>query len=309
MSRNIIIVGIIVGLFLIFNAVYIVDEREQVVITQFGKVIGDPVTEPGLNFKVPFMHKANYFPKYLLIWDGIPGQIPTQDKTYIFVDTFARWKIVDPITFFQTVNNETSALIRLDGIIDPAVRNVISSNPLVEIVRNTDRSMDTFIESESEDDPRIRYTINKGREKLTKHITEQAGEKLKSFGIELVDVKIKSINYIDSVRKAVYDRMIAERKQIAAKFRAEGLGEASNVRGKKEKELYVIKSQAYKEIQEIKGAADAEAAGIYSKAYGSDPEFYAFLKSMEVYKEALKKDTTLVLSTDAEPLKYLKKIK
>ena len=305
MSRNIIIIGVAAILFLLFNAAYMVDEREQAVITQFGKVIGNPVTEPGLKFKVPFLHKANYFPKHLLIWDGIPGQVPTQDKTYIFVDTFARWRIVDPIKFFQTVSNETSALIRLDGIIDPAVRNLISSNPLVEIVRNTDRAMDTFIES---DEQRIQYQINKGREELTRLIVKQAADKLMPFGIELVDVKIKRINYIDSVRKAVYDRMIAERRQIAAKFRAEGLGEASNIRGKKEKELYVIKSQAYKEVQEIKGAADAEAAGIYAKAYGADPEFYAFLKSLDVYKKSLNKDTTLVLSTDAEPLKYLKKL-
>mgnify|MGYP000055978612 CR=1 FL=1 len=304
MSRNIIIIGVAAALFLIFNAAYMVDEREQAVITQFGKVIGSPVTEPGLKFKVPFLQKANYFPKHLLIWDGIPGQVPTQDKTYIFVDTFARWRIVDPIKFLQTVNNETSALVRLDGIIDPAVRNLISSNPLVEIVRNTDRSMDTFIESEE----RIQYQINKGREELTRLIVKQAADKLTPFGIELVDVKIKRINYIDSVRKAVYDRMIAERRQIAAKFRAEGLGEASNIRGKKEKELHVIKSQAYKEIQEIKGAADAKAAKIYADAYGADPEFYAFLKSLDVYKEALKKDTTLVLSTDAELLKYLKKL-
>ena len=275
MSRNIIIIGVAAALFLIFNAAYMVDEREQVVITQFGKVIGNPVTEPGLKFKVPFLQKANYFPKHLLIWDGIPGQVPTQDKTYIFVDTFARWRIVDPIKFLQTVNNETSALVRLDGIIDPAVRNLISSNPLVEIVRNTDRAMDTFTES---DEQRIQYQINKGREELTRLIVKQAADKLMPFGIELVDVKIKRINYIDSVRKAVYDRMIAERKQIAAKFRAEGLGEASNVRGKKEKELHVIKSRAYEKVQKIKGAADAKAAKIYADAYGADPEFYAFFK-------------------------------
>lgn len=308
MMKNIFVIVFAAGIFLAYNAAYMVDETQQVVITQFGKVVGNPITEPGLKFKLPFLQKANVFAKNLLTWDGIPGQVPTQDKTYIYVDSFARWKIVDPVKFIQTVNNETSAIDRLNGIIDPAVRNLITSHPLVESVRNTDRSMDTFEYNVDENVKRVQYKINLGRDEITRLIVEQASEKLKEFGIELVDVKIKRINYIDNVRQAVYERMIAERKQIAEKYRAEGEGEASNIRGEKEKELQVIKSQAYRDAQKIKGDADAEAARIYATAYGADPEFYAFVKSLEVYKESLKKDTTLILSTNSDALKYLKGI-
>ncbi len=306
--RNIILIVFAAGIFLAYNAAYVVDETEQVVITQFGRIVGSPVTEPGLRFKLPFFQKANVFPKNLLTWEAIPGQIPTQDKTYIYVDTFARWKIVDPIKFFQTLNNVTSAIDRLNGIIDPAVRDLITSHPLVETVRNSDRSMDTFEYDVEENVKRVQYKIALGRDEITRMIVEQASEKLIQFGIELVDVKIKRINYIDNVRQAVYDRMIAERKQIAEKYRAEGEGEASNIRGEKERELQVIKSQAYRDAQKIKGDADAEAAKIYSTAYGADPEFYAFLKSLEVYRESLKKDTTLILSTNSDFMKYLKGI-
>lgn len=308
MMKNIILIVFAAGIFLAYNAAYMVDETEQVVITQFGKVVGEPITSPGLNFKLPFFQKANIFAKNLLTWNGIPGQVPTQDKTYIYVDSFARWKIVDPVKFIQTVNNETSAIDRLNGIIDPAVRNLITSHPLVETVRNTDRSMDTFEYDIDENVQRVQYKINLGRDEITRLIVEQASEKLKEFGIELVDVKIKRINYIDNVRQAVYERMIAERKQIAEKYRAEGAGEASNIRGEKEKELQVIKSQAYRDAQKIKGDADAEAARIYASAYGADPEFYSFVKSLEVYRESLKKDTTLILSTSSDFMKYLKGI-
>jgi len=281
----------------VYNAAFVVDETEQVVITQFGRITGEPVTEPGLNFKVPFIQKTNYFPKNLLEWDGSPGQVPTRDKTYIWVDTFARWRITDPLTYFQTVRDEFSAQKRLDDLIDPATRNLISSYPLAEIVRNTDRPMDTFEgfgidtaeQLEEERPSRVRYTVNLGRQEITRRIVEQASEKLDEFGIELVDVKIKRINYIDSVRRSVYDRMIAERNQIAEKFRAEGRGEASNIRGEKEKDLQVIKSEAYKTSQTTKGKADAEAAAIYAEAYGTDPEFYAFLKTMDLYSQAWKK--------------------
>ncbi len=298
----------------VYNAAYVVDETEQVVITQFGRITGEPITEPGLNFKVPFIQKTNYFAKNLLEWDGSPGQVPTRDKTYIWVDTFARWRITDPLTYFQTVRDEFSAQKRLDDIIDPATRNLISSYPLAEIVRNTDRPMDTFeafgIDTEEqleEERPRrVRYDVNLGRQEITRRIVEQASEKLEEFGIELVDVKIKRINYIDSVRRSVYDRMIAERNQIAEKFRAEGRGEASNIRGEKEKDLQVIKSEAYKTAQTTKGKADAEAAGIYATAYGTDPEFYAFLKTMDLYSQALEKDSTLILSTDSDLMQFMK---
>jgi len=284
-----------------------------VVVTQFGKVVGKPVTEPGLNFKVPFVQTATYFPKNLQVWDGDPGQVPTQDKTFIWVDTFARWKIVDPVKYFQTVNNMVSAMGRLDDIIDPAMRNLLTSYRLVESVRESDRAMDTFDvmagEIGQEGDKHSQYTIKVGRREITRKILEQAQPKLEAFGIELVDVKIKRINYVEEVRDAVYGRMIAERKQIAEMYRSEGRGEANNILGDKEKELQKIRSEAYKIAQEIKGAADAEAAQIYSSAYGVDPEFYSFMRTLDVYKASLDKTSTLVLSTDSEFMKYFKAIK
>ncbi len=291
---------------LVFASAYVVDETEQVVITQFGKVVDKPVTTPGLNFKIPFIQKATYFPKNLLTWDGDPGQVPTRDKTYIWVDTFARWKIVDPVKYFQTVNNEFAALERLDDIIDPAMRNLVTSYPLVESVRNSSRSMDTFEFVAEESRKRIQYKINLGRDEITKRIVAQARAKLAPFGIELVDVKIKRINYIENVRQAVYNRMIAERNQIAEKYRAEGKGEASNIRGEKEKELQVIKSGAYKTAQILKGEADAKATQIYADAYSVDPDFYEFLKAMDVYKATMTKESTLILSTDSDFMKYFK---
>jgi len=306
--KTIFLIVIAAGIVLVYSAAYIVDETEQVLITQFGRVVGKPVISPGLKFKLPFLQKANSFPKNLLTWDGDPGQVPTKDKTYIWVDTFARWKIVDPIKYFQTVTNEIAAIERLDDLIDPAMRNLITSYPLVESVRNTDRPMDTFESVVDENRKRVQYKINLGRDEITKRIVTQARSKLAQFGIELVDVKIKRINYIENVRQAVYNRMIAERNQIAEKYRAEGMGEASNIRGEKQKELQVIKSQAYKDSQTIKGKADATATKIYADAYSKDPEFYAFVKTMEVYKETLRKDTSLVLSTNSDFMKYFKGI-
>lgn len=306
MIKTLFLAAIGVCIIVVYSAAYVVDETEQVVITQFGKVIGKPVTTAGLRFKLPFFQVANYFPKNLLTWDGDPGQVPTKDKTYIWVDTFARWKIVDPVKYFQTVNNELAALERLDDIIGPSMRNLVTSHPLVESVRNTSRPMDTFESIDNENRKRAQYKIILGRDEIIKRIEEQASEKLSPFGIELVDVKIKRINYIENVRQAVYKRMIAERNQIAEKYRAEGRGEASNIRGEKEKELQVIKSQAYKDAQRIKGDADAEATKVYADAYGADPEFYAFLKTMDVYKKTMGKDSTLILSTDSDFMKYFK---
>ena len=262
--KGILVVIIIAVAFLGYNAAYIVDETEQVIITQFGKIIGEPKTDPGLKFKIPFIQKANYFAKNLLDWDGDPGQIPTLDKTFIWVDVFARWKITDPIKFFQTVNNRFNAIGKLNDIIDPAAK------------------------------------------KITQGILSQAQPKLTSFGIELVDVKIKRINYVEQVRKSVYDRMIAERKQIAEKFRSEGKGEAQKILGEKERDLQEIQSEAYRTAQETKGKADAEATIIYARAYGVDPEFYSFVQTLEVYTESLGEKNTLILSTDSEFLKYLK---
>jgi membrane protease subunit HflC len=291
-----------------YTAAYTINETEQVVITQLGRIIGEPKKDPGLKFKIPIIQTANYFPKNLLDWDGDPGQIPTLDKTFIWVDTFARWKIVDPIKFFQTVNNLQNATGKLNDIIDPAVRNFITSHRLIDAVRKSNRELDTteIGLEDRETSPRSYYTITTGREKITQGIMEQAQPKLAQFGIELVDVKIKRINYVEEVRKSVYGRMVAERNQIAEKFRSEGKGEASKILGEKERELQKITSQAYRRAQEIKGKADAEAIKIYAKAYGLDPEFYSFVQTLEIYTQAMNKDNTLVLSTDSEFLKYLK---
>ena len=308
--KGIIIAAIVVvGLFL-FTAAYVVDETEQVVVTQFGRVVGEPKTEPGLYFKLPVIQQATYFPKNLLQWDGDPGQIPTLDKTYIWVDAFARWKIVDPVKFFQTVNNVVGAQARLDNIIDPAVRNLITENRLIETVRRTNRRLDTFeVGLEEMDQGKSQesvFMITTGREKITEAIVAQAQPKLNQFGIELVDVKLKRINYVEEVRESVYARMIAERKQIAEKFRSEGQGEARKILGQKERDLKEITSEAYRVAQEIKGKADAEATRLYAEAYGVDPDFYSFTKTLETYIQAMDKNSSVVLSTDSEFFKYLK---
>ena len=305
-SKGFIIIIAVIACLLVFTSAYVVDETEQVVITQFGKVMGVTKHAPGLYFKVPFIQQANYFPKNLLHWDGEPGQIPTLDKTYIWVDTFARWKIVDPIKYFQTVGNLISAQGRLDDIIGPAVRNFISSYKLIETVRTTNRELDTFEIGLEDVKKRSASVIKTGRQKITEGILKQAKPKLDKFGIELVDVKIKRINYVEQVRRTVYSRMIAERNQIAEKFRSEGQGEARKILGEKERDLKLITSQAYKVAQEIKGKADAESTKIYAKAYGLDPEFYSFIKTLDVYGQALDKDSSIVLSTDSEFFKYLK---
>ena len=297
---------LIVFALIFFLSAYAVDETEQVVITQFGKVVGKPKMEPGLYFRVPLIQQINKFPKNLQEWDGDPGQIPTLDKTYIWVDTFARWLIVDPVKFFQTVTNINSALGRLDDIIDPAVRNFITSYPLIETVRQTNRKMDTFEMGMDESNDRHIGTIKVGREKITEGIQKQAKPKLEAFGIELVDVKIKRVNYVEQVRESVYGRMIAERKQIAEKFRSEGQGEARKILGKKERELKLIQSEAYKTAQELMGQADAEAISIYANAYEKDPDFYSFVQTLENYSTTINKETSLILSTDAEYLKYFK---
>lgn len=300
-----IVIVVAAAAFLVYNAAYTVDETQQVIITQFGRIVGTPKTDPGLKFKVPFIQRANYFAKNLLDWDGDPGQIPTLDKTFIWVDTFARWKITDPVKFFQTVNNQFNAVGKLNDIIDPAVRNFITSHSLIETVRKSSRLLDTS-DVEIEDRIQTSYAVNVGREKITQGILKQAQPKLAQFGIELVDVKIKRINYVEQVRKSVYGRMIAERKQIAEKYRSEGKGEAQKILGERERDLQEITSAAYRTAQEIKGKADAEATVIYAEAYGVDPEFYSFVQTLETYDQSLDEKNTLILSTESEFLKYLK---
>jgi len=306
-AKSILLIVVLVLGVVAYNSAFIVDETEQVVVTQFGKIVRTPIVEPGLYFKVPLFQLATFFPKNLLQWDGEPGQIPTLDKTFLYVDPFARWKIVDPIKFFQTVNNVNSALSRLEDIIDPAVRNSISPYPLIETVRRTGRELDILEIGMEEDQKAPPYQIAVGRENITQGILEQSQPKLDKFGIQLVDVKIKRVNYVEQVRESVYGRMIAERKQIAEKFRSEGKGEARKIIGEKERDLQRITSEAYKTAQEIKGKADAEATLIYAKSLGADPEFYSFVTSLETYKESLDASNSLVLTTNNEFLKYLKR--
>ena len=305
MKLKAIIIILAVLLFAFFQSVYIVDETQQVILTQFGKVIGEAKTNPGMYFKMPLIQKTHYFAKNLLSWDGDPGEIPTQDKTYIWVDSFARWKIVDPLRFYKTVYNELGAKSRLTDILDSEVRNKITSYPLLESVRESNRPLD-FGKEEQAQDGRVIGRVNMGRSKIVQGIIEQARPKLADFGIELVDLKIKRLNYTEQVQNSVFARMIAERKQIAEKFRSEGQGEARKIEGLQAKEMKSITSGAYKTAQEIIGKADAEATKIYAEAYKSDPEFYSFITSLDVYRTTMDKESTIVLSTDSELLKYLK---
>ncbi|MFH1083461.1 MAG: protease modulator HflC [Pseudomonadota bacterium] len=307
MKAKLLIIPLAIILIAFFSGAYVIDETEQVVITQFGKAIGKPNINPGLYFKIPIVQQANFFPKNLLEWDGDAGQVPTLDKTFIYVDAFARWKIVDPLKFFETVNNVVGALARLDDIIDPAVRNFITSYSLIETVRNTNRELDTFeVGVGNTQDERTLGEITMGRGKITQGILQQAQPKLKDFGIELVDVQIKRLNYVEQVRTSVYSRMIAERKQIAQKFRSEGEGEARIIEGNQEKEMKRITSEAYKTAQETMGKADAESTMIYAKAYEKDPGFYSFTKSLDVYESTMDKESSLLLSTDSDFLKFFK---
>ncbi len=303
--------GLVLAALIIVGAMcaYTVDETQQVVITRFSKV-NRTVKEPGLRFKLPMVERAVIFPRNLQEWDGDPGEVPTRDKTYIYVDTFARWKIIDPVLFFKTIGFPAElASPRLNEIIDPAVQNLITSNRLIESVRNSNRELDTFeigLEENEQKKQRTAYAVKIGRQKIDEMILKEAQPKLEKFGIELVDVKIKRLNYREEVRRSVYDRMIAERKQIAQKFRSEGKGEAQKILGDKELDLKKIRSEAYRRSQEIKGRADAEATRLYADAFGRDPEFYSFVKTLEIYDEALDKESTLILSTDSDLLKYLK---
>jgi membrane protease subunit HflC len=294
---------IVIGLYF---CVYTVDETKQVVITQFGKPIGGPVNEPGIKFKLPY-RTANFFPKNLLEWDGDPDQIQTLDKRFIWVDTFSRWKIVDPLKYFETVKYEPAAQASLDGILNSTIRNAITSYTLIETVRNTSREMyssDVALEDEKEKGHLGNITM--GRQKIAKAILDAAQPKLEKFGIKLVDIKIKRLNYEEGVQQSVFGRMIAERKKIAEKYRSEGAGEARKIEGDMEKELKQITSEAYKSAQEIKGKADAEATMIYARAYGRDSDFYSFVQTLNIYKETLNKDSSLILSTDSDFLRYFK---
>ncbi len=308
---TIIVVLVILALIVLFQSTYIVNEKEQVVITQFGKPVGNAITTPGLKFKTPFIQKANYFEKRYMEWDGDPNQVPTKDKKFIFVDTYARWQITDPLQFFKRLTNERGAQSRLDDILDGQTRDYIANHNLEEAVRTSNRTpIPSGNVGELIGDSLV--NINVGREKIQDMILKSANDQAKDLGIEILDFRFKRINYVQEVREQVYERMKSERYRIADKFKSEGQGEASRINGEKERELQTIQSEAFKQAEEIKGKADARAAAIYASSYdrsSSSRELYAFLKSMETFQKTFDSTTYVVLSTNSELYKYLKDMK
>lgn len=292
------------------GALFIVDETKQVVITQFGKPVGKPIVASGLHFKLPLIQEAHYFEKRLLEWDGDPNQIPTKDKKYIWVDTMARWRIVDALKFLQSVGNELSASSRLDDIINSATRDAVTSHLLVEAVRDSNRILETkeLGEDAIVSEEALEH-IDIGRQQLTRSILEKAKVLAPQYGIEIMDVRIKRINYVEEVRNKVYDRMIAERKRAAEKYRSEGHGKSAEIEGQIGKELKLITSEAYRQAQSIVGKADAEAVNLYAQAYSKDPDFYSFLKTIETYKNTIDAGSTVILTTDSDYYRYLKQLK
>ncbi len=295
-----------IALLVLPSTCYTVSEGEQVIITEFGQPVGEPVTEAGLHFKKPFVQEVHRIEKRILEWDGDANLIPTRDKTFIFVDVTARWRIVDPLKFFKSVMTESGAQARLDDILDGATRDAISGHDLIESIRLTNRKLPRDVGEEGSEDIAPLPEVKVGRRKIQEWIKEEAARKLSDFGIELVDVRIKRINYSKEVQKKVYDRMISERRRIAEKFRSEGQGKKAEIEGQKEKELKRITSEAYKKAQEIMGEADAKAASIYAEAYNQDPEFYEFLKSLATMEKSLSRKSELILTTKNPLFKYLK---
>jgi len=308
MKPILIAVAVFIGLVLLSSSLYTISETEQVIITQFGKPVGQPHTQPGLHMKVPFIQTVHTFEKRWLEWSGDPNQIPTRDKKYIWVDTYTRWRVKDPLLFYQRVRDERSAQSRLDDIVDGDTRNVIANNDLIEVVRSTDRPF-TETEENASIDMSAAEVVGKiamGRNKITRAILEMSRPIVAEFGIELVDVQIRRVNYVTEVQQKVFDRMVSERRRIAERSRSEGQGKAAEIRGQKERDLKGIQSEAYRKAQEIMGKADGESTRIYAEAYGRDPELYQFLKTMETYRKTMGADTTLILSTDGEFFKFLK---
>jgi membrane protease subunit HflC len=287
-------------------AVYTLDETEQAVITRFGEPRGQPITAPGMHFKMPLADTVNRFEKRWLEWNGDPNQIPTKDKKYIWVDTFGRWRIADPLRFFQRMRDERTAQSRLDDIIDGETRNAIASFALIEAVRVSNREFEDDETRSGEDIFTPAEKVEIGRDRLTRRILERASSVVAEFGVELVDVQMKRINYVDEVQVKVFERMISERRRIAERSRSEGMGRSAEIRGQKERELKAIKSEAYRRAQELQGKADAEAAKIYAKAFGRDPEFYSFLRTLEAYRTTVDGTTSLFLGTDADFFRYLR---
>jgi len=307
MNLKHIAVGVLVAALVVISAsAYSVGEAEQVIITQFGDPVGDPVTEPGLHFKVPFTQRTNYFDKRFLEWDGGPNQVPTKDKRFIWVDTYARWRIIDPLRFFQRLRDERGAQSRLDDILDGETRNAVARYDLIELVRNSNRNRDE-IPIEAEEEEVILNAIEKGRDEVSREILGRAAERTADLGIELLDLRIKRINYVEEVQRDVFARMIAERQRIAELYRSEGQGEAARIEGERERDLQRIQSEAFKTAEELRGQADAEATDVYASAYGRNADFYSFTRSLETYERVMDPGTTVVLDTNSEFLKYLER--
>ncbi|MCF8480401.1 MAG: protease modulator HflC [Rhodospirillum sp.] len=313
LTQGIIAVILIVGGYTAFNTIYTVSEVEQAVITQFGKPVGNPITTAGLKIKVPFIQEVNPIDRRVLEWDGNPSDMPTKDKLYISVDLFARWRITDPLQYFLRLRDERSAQSRLDDILGSETRNAVAKHELIEIIRTTKDRIplrDAMLtEVERQQDIGSLVPIQKGRLLVEREIFKAAAEKVRVFGIELLDIRFKRINYNESVRPTIYERMISERRQIAERFLSEGNGEAARIRGNRERELSRIQSEAYRKVEEIRGLADAKATDIYSTAYNQNPQsvdFYEFTRTMQAYKTMVAEGTTLVLSTDSDMFKFFK---
>ncbi len=312
-SQIVILVIVVIGSYVTMSSVYTVNEVEQMIITQFGKPVGEPITTAGLKFKVPFIQEVNSIDKRVLAWDGNPSDMPTKDKLYISVDLFARWQITDPLQYFLRLRDERSAQSRLDDILGSETRNAIAKHELIEIIRTTKDRVplrDTLLtDAERKLDMGALVPITKGRKMVEQEIFKAAAEKVRVFGIELLDIRFKRINYNESVRPKIYDRMISERRQIAERFLSEGNGEAARIRGNRVRDLNKIQSEAYREVEEIRGVADAKATEIYASAYNKNAEavkFYEFTRTMQAYKSIISDNTTLVLSTDSDMFKFLK---
>jgi len=311
---GLIILTVVAGL-ISTGSLYTVNQTEQVIITQFGKPVGDPIVEPGLHFKLPLIQVVNRLDKRFMEWDGAPVGIPTKDKTYIYVEAFARWRISDPLQYFLRLRDERSAQSRLEDILGGEIRNAVAKHELIEIVRSDKKRIpigDQALEGASANIGSLGALrpISVGRKQIEADVKEAATHKLGEFGIELLDLRFQRVNYNPDVSDRIHQRMISERQQIAQRFRSEGEGEAAKINGRKERDLNEIRSMAYRRTQQIRGEADARASEIYAKAYSQDPqaaEFYKFLKSMEVYRSILTQDSTLVLSTDSELYTFLKR--
>jgi membrane protease subunit HflC len=305
-TRAILVILAVAVLLVALSGVYTLSETEQAIITQFGRPVGGVIATPGLHFKLPFIQVVHRFDKRWLEFDGDSNEIPTRDKKYIWVDTYARWRIADALRFYQAVRDERGGQSRLDDIVDGETRNAIASFDLIEIVRSSNRDFAVTEELEGIGAAEARAQITTGRDNISQLILAKASAITPEFGVELVDVRMKRINYTDSVQQAVFQRMIAERKRIAERSRSEGEGRAAEIRGQKERDVLAATSVGYKTAQELKGAADAKATAIYARAYNRDPEFYQFTKTMETLDTSFGQDATLILSTDSELLKYLK---